>query len=41
MMRSRVMLGGVLIVLSLVVIAAFGTARPFMVEPRTSWQLVP
>ncbi len=40
MMRNRVVLGGVLIMLSLVVIAAFSTATPFMVEPRTSWQLV-
>ncbi len=40
MMRKRLGLAGVLIVLSLVVIAAFGTATPFMVEPRTSWQLV-
>ena len=40
MMRKRLGLAGVLIVLSVALIALFGRAQPFMVEPRTSWQLV-
>ena len=40
MMRKRLGLAGVLIVLSAALIALFSSAQPFMVEPRTSWQLV-